>query len=533
MTELRSSQQQATEHSINGTDEQLEKLRNDLALAQQDAENLKTAASVNATLANAPEQDGSKSVAEQVADHVAAVRTELEAQHKERIQQSDDAFKLKAKNMAAQLSDKLRESKTRIRQELAMEHEQIIQKLKTEHTQELEKLRTQHGQELEQLQRAEEAKVAELKASSQHGSQSQPPADGSTEVKAEVPKESGAWQPSEQEIRTLIQSNEYLKGILRQNITKQFNKAKEDLTAQLKGQHEKAIADIQSKNEAAKEHAIALAVKKSQLQLNMATNKVRILEFKLAILSKAAQETPEKTVQEVWPLIKDAKPPAAPATAPIAASTGQPQQAAPKVENPATSTFGQPTPAAQSARANTPQHQQPAPNGTATFGRPTPAGTGVQNQNPNIQSSQGSKTVAQPLPNTPNGPQQAEHPQSSSNAPTGPDQGAQTQPHNVGSGQAMPRGSASGIPRGSSMRGNAFTRGGSSARGRGTGIARGAPQSLDTNRAGHGGQQGKGSPNSAVNTGAKQFVPGNKRPSDDPQGGDGKRVRGGGGPGGQ
>lgn len=512
------------------------KLRNDLVLAQQEAEKLRTAATVNTTLANASEETGSKSLAEQVAEHVATLRAELEARYEERVQQNDEAFKVKGKNMSTQLSEKLREGKNKFRQELTAEHEQAVQKLKMEQSQEIEKIQAQHKQEMEELKRIEEARIAEVKASPPQGSQSQATQNGPTEVKSESQQDSSAWQPSEQDIRTLIQSNEFLKGILRSNITKQINKSKEELTAQLKGQQEKAIADMQTRNEAAKEHAIALAGKKSQLQLNMATNKVKVQDFKLGIVSKAAQETPQKAVQEVWTLVKDAKPPPAPTAGPPATSGGgQPQQAATKVATPTASTFGQPTPAVQPPSANAAPHQQPVSTSTATFGKPTPANTGAQNQNqnPSTQSGQVPNPAIQPPQTIPSAPQQSGQPSTSSNTTTPSGQSAPTQTHHPGSGPGVPRGAASGIPRGGSLRGNATARGGPNARGRGSGIARGAPQSLDTNRAAQAANQSKASPSSALSAGAKQFVPGNKRPSDDPQGGDGKRVRGGGGAGGQ
>ena len=440
--------------------------------------------------------------------------------------------------MSTQLSEKLRDGKNKFRQELTAEHEQAVQKLKIEQSQEIEKIQAQHKQEMEELKRIEEARIAEVKASPPQGSQSQATQNGSTEVKSESQQDSSAWQPSEQDIRTLIQSNEFLKGILRSNITKQINKSKEELTAQLKGQQEKAIADMQSRNEAAKEHAIALAGKKSQLQLNMATNKVKVQDFKLAIVSKAAQETPLQAVQEVWTVVKDAKPPPAPTAAPPATSGGgQPQQAPTKAPTPTASTFGQPTPAVQPPSANAAPNQQSESTSTATFGKPTPANAGAQNQNqnqnPSTQSGQVPNPAIRPPSTIPSAPQQSGQLSTGSNTPMPSGQGAPTQAHHPGSGPGVPRGAASGIPRGGSLRGNATARGGPNARGRGSGIARGAPQSVDTNRAAQAPNQSKASPSSALSAGAKQFVPGNKRPSDDPQGGDGKRVRGGGGAGGQ
>ena len=497
----------------------MKRLRDDLTQAQSEAENLRTAASVNATLASAPQEDGSKSVVDQVAERVAALRVELEARHNERLQQNDEAFKIKGKNLAAQLSDKLRDGKAKIRQELTLEHEQVLQNLRTEHAQEIEKLQVRHQNEMDELRRLEEAKFVELKESSQQGTQPQTSSGGTADVKTEMQKPSSTWQPSEQEIRSLIQNNDYMKGILRNNLTKQISKSREELTKQLKEEHGKAIADIQSKNDAAKEHAVALAGKKSSLQLNMATNKARISDFKLGIVSKAAQETPQKPVQEVWTIAKDAKPPTTPAAAPAAASAGQSQQAAPKVSTPATGTFGRPTPVAQSVKVNSPQTQQ-GPSGSATTAEgPSTAATTSQNQ----------PSSTPPQSSAPSSSQQPSQSQPTANAPPGPGQSASNHHTNAGTGPAALRSLSSGIPRGGSTRGNATTRGGTNQRGRGSSIARGAPQSIDTSRASQGAQQGRGSPSSALNAGAKQFVPGNKRPSEDPQGGDGKRVRGGGG----
>ena len=494
MTNFRSTQQQATQSSDSEVEEQLKKLRDDLAQAQRDAENLRTAASVNATLQSAPQEDGSKSVADQVAEHVATVRAELESQHSERMQQNDEAFKMKGKNLAAQLSDKLRDGKTKIRQELTSEHEDVIQSLRIEHAQEVEKLQGRHRDEMDELRRVEEAKFNELKGSLQQGSQGPASLGGTADANAELQKPSGTWQPSEQEIRSLIQNNDYMKGILRNNIAKQISKTKEELTAQLKGEHEKAIADIHSKSEAAKEHAVALAGKKSSLQINMATNKGKILEFKLGVVSKAAQETPQKAVQEVWTLAKDAKPPAAPAVAPAAASAGQPHQAAPKASTPVTSTFGRPTPATQPPASNLPQTQQAPASSAPTNSQPTPVGAASETQSSNIQPSQAQKSASQPQSTAPNGSQQPSQSQPKSGTPAGSGQNTQNNLANAGTVPAAPRGLPSGIPRGGSTRGIRTSRGGATQRGRGSGNARGAPQSIDTSRAAQGAPQGRGSP---------------------------------------
>ena len=77
-------------------EERIKKLREDLAKSHQDVENLRTSASVHTALTNASVEDGSKPIADQVAEHVEAVRAELEARHNERIKQVDERDPWKA-----------------------------------------------------------------------------------------------------------------------------------------------------------------------------------------------------------------------------------------------------------------------------------------------------------------------------------------------------------------------------------------------------------------------------------------------------
>lgn len=131
LAQLRSAQQQqATLQDNRETEEQMKKLRENLAQAQQDAENLRTTASVNASFANASTEDGSKSVAAQVAEHVEAIRAELEARHSERVRAVDETLRKRTDVMKANLTKKLTEGKAQIRQSLAAEHEQALQALK-------------------------------------------------------------------------------------------------------------------------------------------------------------------------------------------------------------------------------------------------------------------------------------------------------------------------------------------------------------------------------------------------------------------
>ena len=582
LAQLRTAQQQQANRQDNGEkEEQIKKLREDLAQAQQDVETLRTTASVNVSFANAPTEDGSKSIADQVAQHVETIRMELEARHNERVKQADETLQKRTDVMKANLTKKLTEGKNQIRQSLSAEHEQALQALKTEHEQELQRLRTRHKDELEELQRNEELRFANLRETWSKEQDSTQKMNGESNVKSEGETPRGPWQPSEAEIRSLAASNEVLRGILRNNVRAQVNKAKEELSAQLKEEHEKSltdrIAEVQSKANSVKEHAVMMEGKKTALQVNLASNKYKIAQFKIDLVEKAAKETPEKAVVDVWTTVKDAKPSAPPTNVtsppqqeasrtqkqPMTAASGQPNPfTSTATQQPQATAQGQPNPFAQNTaqqkplQPNAQPQQNPfaasasqfkptqgmmaqtQPSGVSTFGRPTPAtspppalpsGQQISSQQPKpVQQSSSTNVNQGPVQQTP-------LPQQRTSTPPKPTQGAANHHPNAGTGPGALRGlHQSGLPvaRGGSIRGSATVRG------RGSGIARGGPQAINT-RGGPAQQAGRGSPTNNLNAGAKQFVPGNKRPRDDTHdgqqagdGGNGKRIRGGGGGGG-
>ncbi|KAL6717489.1 Protein mlp1 [Lecanora helva] len=530
-------------------EQQIAQLRNDLAQAKQEVDNLRADASVNSSLADAPAEDGSKPISVQVAEHVQAVRAELEARHSARIKETEDLLEKRTNNMKTQLSKKLTEGKNQIRQTLLAEHEENVIQLKAEHDQAMEKLKTRHQDEMEELRTNENLKLTKLQEERGKERQTIQNGGGSSGTKAEAETSPTSWQPSEAEARAFIQSNEVARSIMKKNIIAQVNKTRDELTAQLKEEHGKAMTESQNKANTAKEHAVMMEGKKTALQVNMANNKCRIAQHKNGLVEKAAQETPEKAVAEVWSAVKDAKPP--PVVAP------QAQQAPPKAQQaPEAANSAAPTPSAQNGITSQPnsapmglaqnspfgqlnassQEQQtkpanplaPQPNVT-TFGRPSPAAFPTQAQSPGAQDTSTRQDFAQSQgpPNAPGNDNNSTANQNSSPIQQRPFQNPINQQLNAGTGPGALRNlQQSGLPiaRGGSMRGNPAQRG------RGSGIARGGPQGINTNQAQ---RQGTNSPTgSGMNPGAKQFVPGNKRPRDDEyQGGDagnGKRIRGGG-----
>ena len=510
----------------------MKKLKDDLAQAQQDADNLRTAASVNDSLANTSADEGTKSVADQVAEHVSEVRKELERRHDERIKANDENYNKRVEAMRSQLNKKLIEGRNQTRQNLSTEHEQAMQALRAEHEQQMEQLRERHKDEIEELRRHEASQLSELRTNLEKEYQARAPADGVTAVKTDAQPPFVSWQPTEQEARSFVQSNDIVKAIVKQNIISQINKQKDEIAARLKGEHEKTLAEqltlAQERAKTAKEHAVMMEGKKTALQANMANNKARIAQFKVDIVQRAAQDTPQMPVKEVWDTARDARPPQA--------LTSQPsQQPADKASTAASSsTFGQPTPVTQSAPAKPaeqpktiPQNAQGAVPAGGVFGRPTSTQPLTQTHSPKIQEQQNAKVpnIQAPSTSTSTAANPSQRPAASS-IPQRQPQNATGQP-NTGTGLGALKPLQSGLPvaRGGIGRG--------SQRGRGSGIGTGGP-GVDTGRV-QGQAQGRGSPNSAgVNPTARQFVPGIKRPREEgqegSQGGSGseKRIRGGG-----
>ena len=524
LDQLQASQQ--AQPDLPGHDGMVNKFQEDLPQAQQDAVNLPRLGPISVTIAGTTTELESRSVAEQVAEHAEAVRKELERRYNEQVQENERNFQKRIDAMKGQLTKKLSEGKAQIRQSLSTEHEQAMHALKAEHERETEALRARHKDELEELRRQEESRFAELRAIWEREHTAQAPVNAAS-TRNQEPISKPSWQPTEQEARAFVQSNEVVRGILRKNIASQVNKAKAELLANLKEEHEKSLterlAEAEGKANTAKDHAVMMEAKKTAVQMNMANNQKRLFQFRLDIVQNAAQETPQKPVKEVWDTVKDAKLP----QATIAQQPMQPVTRPPAASGVASS---QPTAKSGNAHAVVPAQAQPelshaqgAASAITVFGRPTPSSqpSEVESAKPQEQHN-GKSAPIQPSTSKANLSQRP--------ATLGV---AQREPQNItdnantGGGPAAQKALQSGLPvaRGITTRGNS--------RGRASGIGRGRP-GIDS----AGAQEqprGRGTPNSAtLNAGAKQFVPGHKRPreegQDGPQSNDGqgKRIRGGG-----
>jgi nucleoprotein TPR len=532
----------------------LENLRQELATAQQEVETLR--ANAGSTGGASGQVSGSQSsVAEQVAQEVAKLRKELEQQHELAKKQLEDERDRRVENMKSSLNKKLKEEREKVResvrQELIQEHSAELQKLRDEHEAAMTKLREDHQAELERL--TKEGGAAVQKA---EGTSSEAKADPSADAEQE-------W-PTEQQILELMKSNQRVKGIVNNNINKRVNAeteklqktiaAKDDEINQLKEAHSSATGDeeraeLQKKIQAAeddKKEAVRLAVEQESKKAKVQVNMLGMVQAKYAVVRKAAQETPEKPVKEVFEVADKTKPPPKPASAgapPASPATAAPQ---PTTQSPAVSAkpsselsaasqdlseeekirqrqerFGtlpagstqQPSarPGSSFGQPSAPTSGIPAPGAGGTFGRPSQVPTTGAMGQPARRPSMTNNTGA---PN----------PQAAAFTP-----GGDANKANVGTGPAALRGLAQGnnLPRpgGARAGSNQFQIQGA-AQQTPTSAGRGGAQSGIPRGGGGGIPRGRGGGTQRGGANAGQ-----KRPHEGGDAGDGKRMRGG-GPGG-
>ncbi|KAJ6189724.1 hypothetical protein N7519_004632 [Penicillium mononematosum] len=365
--------------------------------------------------------------------------------------------------------------------------------------------------------------------------------------------------------RELVAKHETIRTIVRNNIRGGVAREQQKLQqeAQASGANEAALAGLRQKSADEKEalikaheneikekvtSAVELVEKKTAARLSMLDTRFRTANAKIDVVSKAATETPQKPVVEVWEIAKTARPapvavpaakPPVPGATPAQAAAPAPTLAAPQV--PVTATSGPvpaPGPAPASAPASVPvaaapnmPTEQVAPPNAA----PEPPAT-----------QQGSAQPTAPV--NPFGQvQQTDQNQQASSLPSKPP---------AGNPPGLMRALQSGLP---VARGGRGGRGGGQQFGhqqhdqqqqQGQGQNQRGP-GLQRGRGGRGGQGRGGNQNQNtaaqaqsptanrgnLNASARQFIPGgNKRSRDDgpdttPEGGSGgKRQRGGGGP---
>lgn len=363
--------------------EEMEKLKEELAAAQKEVEDLRTRTDMADSFAGNNTEEGAKSVAdqvaEQVAERVAAMKADLE-QREAKVAGAEQ----KMANVKAKANEMVRAAKD------------DKSKLQAELTDELNHLRQQ------------------LESASSRGSQLEPQENTAMEstapesemaVKVELPGP-GA---SDLDIKHFVSGNPVVQAIIKRTVANQVQRAKTesekktetektetavpeatgnaDTNQQIftKAEHDKITAD---KVEQTRAQARLEAEKRYAAKESLAKGKFTRLKVQWDVVELAARETPEKPVKEVYEVAKETKPPPnQPANTPATpqaltqsfgqAGPAQSQQSAPPVTAPASSSV----PQINGARANSfgqPSIVQPA------FGQP---GMGQAAANPFAQSS--------------------------------------------------------------------------------------------------------------------------------------------------
>lgn len=576
--------------------EALENLRQELAATQQEVETLREQALASAqgdsTMVNAEPAAGEKSVAEQVSEEVERLRGEMEARHQVSIKQVEEASEKKIQSMKNNLVRQLKEGREKIheeltaeiRQQLVSEHEVEIQKLKDEQAATIETLKKEHQAELERLSKEGNAAVQQAQSKEQASVKAEA-------TPSEQPQANGLPDITDDQAMELLKTNARLRAIFTNNVKKSTGKETEALNqkiaekdaeiARLTSELESAraaiaslaggsgdapetssaeIAELKSKLENAqkeKEAAVKQATDNAEKKAKVQISQRDMAQAKIAVVVKAATETPEKGVAEVWEVAKTAKPvpkaaPATPKPAAVApppatqvpAAIAQPQlnqedeQAKLQARQarfgasgaPSPGTFGQPsTPATgmQGAQAS----------GASTFGQPSQPSFGQPSQTPQtFNNTPGMQQQQLGRPGFPQGgagtPPNPNAPAFTPNAGAPAAEGANKPAVGTGpaalrgissgipapGGSRLPRGGPSGIGRGGPPAGQGLNIQGAAAGGRGGGLPRGGGASF----IGRGRGGGRGGPAGAGAQGMKRGLDGA------PGGGDEKRMRGGG-----
>ncbi|KAJ5679824.1 hypothetical protein N7462_008068 [Penicillium macrosclerotiorum] len=427
--------------------------------------------------------------------------------------------------------------------ELEAKVKERADKLKESFNSKLAEIRATHRQEIEKLSGGEVSAPATPGATID-----QPPA---------TPSKAGFEIPdlTDAQARELVAKNETISTIVKNNIRNWVNKEREKAKQEAEATaatHEETLNGLKKTHEdevAGKiKSAVELSEKKSAARISMLDTRVKTALAKIDVVQKAAGETPQKPVVEVWELAKAARPAPAAQAAKLPAAASPAPVASPAPATPSPAPAATPSPALTNLPAAAPVQQAPTPavpTENATTNAPTSEKTEEQAEegevetvappNPFGQIQQINAQNKQQPPSLPTKPPAGNHPgilktiQSNLPVARGGRGGAQNsfgrqqqQAQQPQQAQAQPQAQrGSGIARG---------RGGRGGQGRGG----------NQNQAAANQNQGQtGSPTAnrgGLNVQARQFIPqGNKRSREDGSdannegGSGGKRVKGGGG----
>lgn len=232
-----------------------------------------------------------KSLEEKVALAEAKV-LEGESKLKEVQDNMEATLKQRSDKMKTALNNKLQESRAAIKGELEAEY----------------KTRLEQDKQIWLAENASSSALAPLpkEVLSTPTTNQGPMASSSVNPANSLPL--GLLNISDAQLRELLSTNATAKTILQSNLRKKLEAETQKIKEELEKATTQKLADAAKKAEDVKAQAVVMEGKKSALKLNMADNKVKVANAKLEIVEKAAKETPEKPVGEVWEIAKNARP---------------------------------------------------------------------------------------------------------------------------------------------------------------------------------------------------------------------------------
>ncbi|KAJ5086976.1 hypothetical protein NUU61_008283 [Penicillium alfredii] len=419
-------------------------------------------------------------------------------------------------------------------------------KLKETFNNKLAEVRAAHRQEIERLSAGEQSAPGTPGAATE-----QAPATPSKTI--ELP------ELTDSQARELVAKHKTINTIVRNNIRNMVTKEKEKNEAQAAANAE-SLAQLEQKfteeREAAKKayeeelgekikSAVELSDKKSLARISMLDTRIRTAQAKIDVVQKAAAETPQKPVVEVWEVAKTARPAPSAAQTPKPTAVASPAQPASPAPSAATPGASAPSPAPAPAATASPAPAAAQPTGPPAVPANKPPPSQQVDETPaavpanpfgQLQQNQQSKQQPSTLPSKPpagNAPGMLKALQSGlpvARGGRGGRGGVQNNP--FGHAQQQQGDQQQQPAQNPSQRGAGVARG----RGGRGGQGRGGNQNASPAQ-----QQGQGQPSPSANRGAlnasaRQFIPqGNKRSREEGSdatnegGSGGKRMRGGGG----
>ena len=298
------------------------------------------------------------------------------------------------------------------------EKEAILAAKDSEHDAKLkersEKLKETFNNKLAEVRAAHRQEVERLTANQQQAPPQEPATPGAKpEQPPSTPSKVGAALPelTDAQARDLVAKNEVIQTIVRNNIrnilAKEKEKEKQEAQPSAEANQE-AISAMEAKFNEEKEalkktheegmedkikSAVELSDKKSLARISMLDTRFRAAHAKIDVVQKAATETPQKPVVQVWEVAKNARP--APAAAqvqaakPVPSASPAPAPSPAQVPSPAPAavqpSLAAPSPAPGPAQTPPQQQQQQQPQAAAPpapSAAPTPSEGQVQETAP-------------------------------------------------------------------------------------------------------------------------------------------------------